>query len=48
MHVSPFRHGGEMDLNEVTGHSMRTKNIKHDDGGVAAGVAVYDSPLIVG
>ncbi|XP_076015359.1 glutathione synthetase-like isoform X1 [Genypterus blacodes] len=40
------RHGGEMVLNEVTGHCMKTCDTKYDDGGEAAR-HVYDSPLIV-
>jgi len=33
--------------NEVAGHLLRTKDIQHKDGGVAAGKAVLDSPYLV-
>lgn len=41
------RHGSEMVLNECVGHLLRTKSSEHSDGGVAAGVAVLDNPLLV-
>uniref|UniRef100_A0A8C5PSA4 Glutathione synthetase n=1 Tax=Leptobrachium leishanense TaxID=445787 RepID=A0A8C5PSA4_9ANUR len=41
------RHGDEMVLNERVGHLLRTKAIEHEDGGVAAGVAVLDNPYLV-
>ncbi|XP_023654508.1 glutathione synthetase [Paramormyrops kingsleyae] len=40
------RQGTEMLLNECVGHLLRTKSIEHADGGVAAGVAVLDNPLL--
>lgn len=41
------RHGEDMVLNECVGHLLRTKSSEHSDGGVAAGVAVLDNPLLV-
>ncbi|KAK6308046.1 hypothetical protein J4Q44_G00213170 [Coregonus suidteri] len=41
------RHGQDMVLNECAGHLLRTKSDEHSDGGVAAGVAVLDNPLLV-
>lgn len=41
------RHGKDMVMNECTGHLLRTKSSEHSDGGVAAGVAVLDNPLLV-
>ncbi|XP_072553580.1 glutathione synthetase [Salminus brasiliensis] len=41
------RKGTEMVMNECVGHLLRTKSSEHNDGGVAAGVAVLDSPLLV-
>ncbi|XP_076131970.1 glutathione synthetase [Alosa pseudoharengus] len=41
------RQGKEMVMNECVGHLLRTKSSEHDDGGVAAGVAVLDNPLLV-
>ncbi|XP_069507915.1 glutathione synthetase [Ambystoma mexicanum] len=38
------RQGKEMILNEQIGHLLRTKATEHEDGGVAAGVAVLDNP----
>jgi glutathione synthase len=32
---------------EAVGTLLRTKLVEHDDGGVAAGVAVLDSPFLV-
>uniref|UniRef100_A0A8C2DR87 Glutathione synthetase n=1 Tax=Cyprinus carpio TaxID=7962 RepID=A0A8C2DR87_CYPCA len=36
-----------MVFNECVGHLLRTKSSEHADGGVAAGVAVLDNPLLV-
>ncbi|XP_074013793.1 glutathione synthetase [Numenius arquata] len=41
------RRGKEMVMNEAAGHLLRTKATKHADGGVAAGVAVLDTPFLV-
>lgn len=41
------RHGKDMVMNECVGHLLRTKSSEHADGGVAAGVAVLDNPLLV-
>ncbi|XP_074508344.1 glutathione synthetase-like [Sebastes fasciatus] len=41
------RHGGEMVLNEVVGHILRTKDIEHNDAGITAGVCVFDRPLVI-
>lgn len=41
------RKGTEMLMNECVGHLLRTKSSEHKDGGVAAGVAVLDNPLLV-
>uniref|UniRef100_A0A8C7EFE1 Glutathione synthetase n=1 Tax=Nothoprocta perdicaria TaxID=30464 RepID=A0A8C7EFE1_NOTPE len=41
------RQGKELVLNESAGHLLRTKAIEHADGGVAAGVAVLDTPYLV-
>ncbi|XP_038125544.1 glutathione synthetase [Cyprinodon tularosa] len=41
------RQGEHMVLNECVGHLLRTKSSEHADGGVAAGVAVLDNPLLV-
>lgn len=41
------RKGSELVLNECVGHLLRTKSSEHADGGVAAGVAVLDNPLLV-
>ena len=41
------RQGKEMVMNECVGHLLRTKSSEHADGGVAAGVAVLDNPLLV-
>lgn len=45
----PFlcRQGKEMVMNMAVGHLLRTKAIEHADGGVAAGVAVLDTPYLV-
>ncbi|KAM6924711.1 glutathione synthetase [Xenentodon cancila] len=40
------RRGGDMLLNECVGHLLRTKSSEDSDGGVAAGVAVLDNPLL--
>ncbi|XP_039265461.2 glutathione synthetase-like [Styela clava] len=39
--------GDKIIKNTCAGHLLRTKASHHDDGGVAAGVAVLDSPLLV-
>lgn len=39
--------GSQPLLNEVTGHMLRTKPKEADEGGVAAGFAVIDSPYLV-
>lgn len=41
------RRGKDMVMNECVGHLLRTKSSEHADGGVAAGVAVLDNPLLV-
>ncbi|KAM7410833.1 hypothetical protein PAMA_021002 [Pampus argenteus] len=41
------RRGKDMVMNECVGHLLRTKSSEHSDGGVAAGVAVLDNPLLV-
>ncbi|MEQ2236826.1 hypothetical protein ILYODFUR_016586 [Ilyodon furcidens] len=41
------RQGEHMVMNECVGHLLRTKSSEHTDGGVAAGVAVLDNPLLV-
>ncbi|XP_070695227.1 glutathione synthetase-like [Pempheris klunzingeri] len=41
------RRGEDMVMNECVGHLLRTKSSEHSDGGVAAGVAVLDDPLLV-
>ncbi|XP_066514813.1 glutathione synthetase [Hoplias malabaricus] len=41
------RRGNVMVMNECAGHLLRTKSSEHADGGVAAGVAVLDNPLLV-
>ena len=43
----PYRQGKDMVMNECIGHLLRTKSSEHSDGGVAAGVAVLDNPLLV-
>ncbi|MBN3274664.1 GSHB synthetase, partial [Polyodon spathula] len=40
------RLGKDMVLNECAGHLLRTKSTQHDNGGVAAGVAVLDNPFL--
>lgn len=42
----PSRQGEDMVMNECVGHLLRTKNSEDSDGGVAAGVAVLDNPLL--
>ncbi|TRY54056.1 hypothetical protein DNTS_034490 [Danionella cerebrum] len=42
-----LRKGSELVFNECVGHLLRTKSAEHADGGVAAGVAVLDNPLLV-
>lgn len=41
------RQGEDVVMNECVGHLLRTKSTEHSDGGVAAGVAVLDNPLLV-
>ncbi|KAI1233299.1 Glutathione synthetase, partial [Lamprotornis superbus] len=41
------RQGQKLVLNKAAGHLLRTKAIEHADGGVAAGVAVLDTPYLV-
>ncbi|XP_018530873.1 glutathione synthetase [Lates calcarifer] len=41
------RQGNDMVMNECVGHLLRTKSSEHSDGGVAAGVAVLDNPLLI-
>ncbi|KAG5838383.1 glutathione synthetase isoform X1 [Anguilla anguilla] len=41
------RQGTNMLLNECAGHLLRTKSAEYSDGGVAAGVAVLDNPLLL-
>lgn len=41
------REGKDTVMNECVGHLLRTKSSEHSDGGVAAGVAVLDNPLLV-
>ncbi|KFQ29428.1 Glutathione synthetase, partial [Merops nubicus] len=41
------RQGEELVMNRAAGHLLRTKAIEHADGGVAAGVAVLDTPYLV-
>ncbi|KAL1021173.1 hypothetical protein UPYG_G00009750 [Umbra pygmaea] len=41
------RQGQDMVLNECAGHLLRTKSDEFSDGGVAAGVAVLDNPLLI-
>nr|XP_020473606.1 glutathione synthetase [Monopterus albus]XP_020473607.1 glutathione synthetase [Monopterus albus]XP_020473608.1 glutathione synthetase [Monopterus albus]XP_020473609.1 glutathione synthetase [Monopterus albus] len=41
------RRGKDMVMNECVGHLLRTKSSEHSDGGVAAGVAVLDNPLLI-
>uniref|UniRef100_A0A3Q3G2R7 Glutathione synthetase n=1 Tax=Labrus bergylta TaxID=56723 RepID=A0A3Q3G2R7_9LABR len=41
------RQGTDMVMNECVGHLLRTKSSEYSDGGVAAGVAVLDNPLLV-
>ncbi|KFV83167.1 Glutathione synthetase, partial [Struthio camelus australis] len=41
------RQGKEMVMNKSAGHLLRTKAVEHADGGVAAGVAVLDTPYLV-
>ena len=41
------RRGGEELLNREAGHLVRTKAVTSNEGGVAAGFAVLDSPFLV-
>jgi glutathione synthetase len=42
-----LRHGDEVILNKEVGHLVRTKAATSDEGGVAAGFAVLDSPALL-
>ena len=42
-----LRRGGKVLLNERAGHLLRTKPADADEGGVASGFAVLDSPMLV-
>ncbi|KAM6458212.1 glutathione synthetase isoform 3-T3 [Liasis olivaceus] len=42
-----IRHGQNLVMNKHVGHLLRTKAIEHADGGVAAGVAVLDTPYAI-
>ncbi|XP_002125323.2 glutathione synthetase-like [Ciona intestinalis] len=39
--------GDEVTNSHTVGHLLRSKSDKHKDGGVAAGVAVLDSPILI-
>lgn len=41
------RQGPNTLMNECVGHLLRTKSSEHSDGGVAAGVAVLDNPILI-
>ncbi|XP_061114093.1 glutathione synthetase-like isoform X2 [Conger conger] len=41
------RQGTNMLLNECVGHLLRTKSSEYSDGGVTAGVAVLDNPILI-
>ena len=38
--------GDKVEVNECCGHLLRTKAVTSDEGGVAAGFAVIDSPYL--
>lgn len=40
------QHGDDMVMNECCGHLLRTKAVTSNEGGVAAGFAVIDSPYL--
>ncbi|XP_072168975.1 glutathione synthetase-like [Diadema setosum] len=40
-------HGGEVVMNETSGHLLRTKDIGQNEGGVGAGASHVDSPFLV-
>jgi glutathione synthase len=42
-----FIGGKEVIVNEVGGHLLRTKGRETNEGGVATGYAVIDSPLLI-
>ncbi|XP_070796039.1 glutathione synthetase isoform X2 [Pituophis catenifer annectens] len=42
-----IRHGQKFVMNKHVGHLLRTKAMEHADGGVAAGVAVLDTPYVI-
>ncbi|XP_054835144.1 glutathione synthetase isoform X1 [Eublepharis macularius] len=41
------RQGKDLIMNKHAGHLLRTKAVEHADGGVAAGVAVLDTPYVI-
>lgn len=41
---SHCREAGQVHYNKETGHLVRTKTLETDEGGIAAGFAVLDSP----
>ncbi|CAI5778034.1 glutathione synthetase isoform X1 [Podarcis lilfordi] len=41
------RLGQDLVVNKHVGHLLRTKAVEHADGGVAAGVAVLDTPYVI-
>uniref|UniRef100_A0A8D0L1R3 Glutathione synthetase n=1 Tax=Sphenodon punctatus TaxID=8508 RepID=A0A8D0L1R3_SPHPU len=41
------RQGTDLVMNKHVGHLLRTKAVEHADGGVAAGVAVLDTPYMI-
>lgn len=45
--VFPCRQGQALVVNKHVGHLLRTKAVEHADGGVAAGVAVLDTPYVI-
>lgn len=46
-YLFPYRQGKDMVMNNCVGHLLRTKSSEYEDGGVAAGVAVLDNPLLI-
>ncbi|GAA5986277.1 hypothetical protein JCM11641_004876 [Rhodosporidiobolus odoratus] len=38
---------GRVEVNETAGHLLRTKSVESDEGGIAAGFSILDSPLLV-
>ncbi|XP_023259465.1 glutathione synthetase-like [Seriola lalandi dorsalis] len=41
------RHGQEMVLSEVAGHTLRSKSAEYDDAGLTRGITTFDNPLII-